>query len=341
MKTALIGCGAIAGNHLSALGKIPGVETVALCDLIPERAEAAKKKYAPGAAVFIDCKKMLDEARPDAVHIATPHHLHCEMACEALSRGIHVFLEKPVCITEEEIDRLTDAEEKSRATLTVCFQNRLNPATVAAAELIRRCGGVSCARASVTWNRGDDYYRADAWRGKKATEGGGVLINQAIHELDLLIGFCGKPISVSATTANHTHLGTIDVEDTAELLIAFESGATAFFTATTAFGCDAPNFNELYCKNGNRITIVGQEIYLDGETFPYEVPDGLSLPGKECWGTGHYRLIRRFYESLRNGAPNPVPLASAAVPLLTLLAAYRASGSGTTVPIKSERKNGK
>jgi len=86
MKTALIGCGAIAGNHLTAIGKIPGVEPVALCDAIPERAEAAKKKYAPTAAIYTDYKKMLDEARPDAVHIATPHYLHCEMACEALAR---------------------------------------------------------------------------------------------------------------------------------------------------------------------------------------------------------------------------------------------------------------
>ena len=333
MKTALIGCGAIAGNHLSAIGKLPGVETVALCDIVPERAEAAKLKYAPTAAVFTDYKKMLDEERPDAVHIATPHHLHCEMACEALARGIHVFLEKPICISEEEIDRLTDAEEKSPATVTVCFQNRFNPATAVAKKLLSEHGGVACARASVTWNRDDDYYRADAWRGKKATEGGGVLINQAIHELDLLIGFCGKPISVAATVANHAHRASIDVEDTAELLISFDSGATAFFTATTAFSCDAPNFDELYCKDGSRITLVGQEIYLDGTPFPYDVPDGLSLPGKECWGTGHYRLIRRFYEALERKAPNPVPLSSAAVPVRVLLAAYRASDSGTTVPI--------
>ena len=334
MKTALIGCGAIAGNHLTAIGKIPGVEPVALCDAIPERAEAAKKKYAPMAAIYTDYKKMLDEARPDAVHIATPHHLHCEMACEALARGIHVFLEKPVCISDEEIDRLTEAERNSPATLTVCFQNRFNPATAVAAELVRTYGGVASARASVTWNRDDDYYRADAWRGKKATEGGGVLINQAIHELDLLIGFCGRPVSVSTTTANHAHRASIEVEDTAELLIGFDTGATAFFTATTAFGCDAPNFDELYCRNGSRITLVGQEIYLDGKPFSYDVPDGLSLPGKECWGTGHLRLIRRFYDALLTGAPNPVPLSSAAVPVRVLLAAYRSSESGTTVQIK-------
>ena len=333
-RIALIGCGAIAGNHLSALVWLPDVGIVALCDPIRSRAEAARDRYAAKAAIYTDYRKMLDEISPDTVHIATPHYLHCEMACEALSRGINVLLEKPICISEEEIERLIAAEKASNGKVCVCFQNRFNPATLAVRELADACGGVRCARASVTWDRGDAYYLADEWRGKKATEGGGVLINQAIHELDLMIGFTGTPVSVSAKTANHAHAGTIDVEDSAELLIRFESGATAFFTATTAFGCDAPNFEELYCQNGRRITLIGQEIYLDGTPYPYDVPDGLSLPGKECWGAGHVRLIRRFYEALDAGTEMPVTLESAAVPLRVLLAAYRSSDRDVTVPLK-------
>jgi len=334
MKTALIGCGAISGNHLTAIQKIPGVEVVGLCDLIPERAEAARKTFAQTAKIYTDYRKMLDECAPDAVHIATPHHLHCEMACEALSRGIFVFLEKPVCISEEEIARLTDAEEKSAAKITVCLQNRFNPASLFVKELAEKNGGVSCARAFVTWDRDENYYRSDKWRGKRATEGGGVLINQAIHELDLLIRCCGNPIRVSATTANHAHEGVIDVEDAAELLIGFENGATVFFAATTAFGCDAPNFSELYCKNGRRITLSGQDVYLDGIPCSYDVDDGLSSPGKECWGTGHLRLIRLFYEAISSGAASPVPLASAALPLRVLLAAYRSSDRNGPVSIR-------
>ena len=338
MKTVLIGCGAISDNHLIALEKVPGVETVGLCDVVPDRAEEKRKKFAPGARVFTDYKKMLDETEPDAVHIATPHHLHFEMACEALARGISVFLEKPICISDEEIDRLLAAEKESAAKVCVCFQNRLNPSTVAVRQLVKESGGVASARASVTWNRDEKYYRSEDWRGKRQTEGGGVLINQAIHELDLLIGFCGNPVSVAATTANHRHEGVIDVEDTAELLVGFENGVTAFFTATTAFSCDAPNFLELFCRDGRRITLLGEEIYINGVPYPYDVPDKLSSPGKECWGAGHIRLIRRFYEALGKGDAMPIPLASAAVPVRVLLAAYRSSDRGAPVFIRKERK---
>lgn len=334
MKTALIGCGAIAGNHLTALSKLPDVTVAGLCDVIPERAETARAKYAPDARVYTDYRKMLDETEPDVVHILTPHHLHCEMACEALLRGIHVFLEKPVCISDDEIKRLTEAEASGKARLCVCFQNRFDPATLKVRELTEECGGVSCARATVTWLRDGKYYRSEPWRGKFATEGGGVLINQAIHELDLLIGFCGDPVEVSATTANHRHAGVIEVEDTAELIIGFDGGATAFFTATTAFGCDAPNFLELFCRNGRRITLLGEKIYLDGVPCPYDVPDKLSSPGKECWGAGHIRLIRRFYDALADGAEMPVSLASAALPVRVLLAAYRSSDRNAPVKIR-------
>ena len=334
MKTVLIGCGAIAGNHLTALSELPGVEIAGLCDVIPERAEAARAEFAPNAKVFTDYRKMLDEIKPDVVHIATPHHLHCEMACDALSRGIGVFLEKPVCITEDEIERLIQAETESAGKICVCFQNRFNPATLAVKELAEKCGGVSCARASVTWNRDAEYYLSSDWRGKADKEGGGVLINQAIHELDLLIGFCGDPVEVSAKTANHRHAGVIEVEDTAELLVSFDTGATAFFTATTAFGYDAPNFLELLCKNGRRVTLLGEKVYLDGVPYPYDVPDKLSSPGKECWGAGHIRLIRRFYDALASGSPTPVTLASASVPVRVLLAAYRSSDRNAPVKIR-------
>ena len=332
MTTALIGCGAISGNHLTAIRALPDVRIVALCDVIPERAEAARKKYAPDAAIYTDYRTMLDEKKPDAVHIATPHHLHAEMTCEALARGISVFLEKPVCVSEDEIARLTEAEKNSRGRVCVCFQNRLNRTALTAKKLAGEFGGVASARASVTWYRDAAYYRADPWRGKIATEGGGVLINQAIHELDLLIGYCGNPVSVSAKTANHRHGDVIEVEDTAELLIGFDSGATAFFTATTAFGCDAPNFDELFCRNGRRITLLGDALYVDG--VPYEVEgEKQASPGKECWGAGHVRLIRLFYEALASGAPMPVTLESAAVPLRVILAAYRSSDAGVPAEI--------
>ena len=326
MRVALVGCGAVSRNHLTALRDLPDVSVVGLCDLLPDRAEKRRDEFAPDAALYSDYVRMLDEIKPDVVHITTPHYLHCEMACAALARGINVFLEKPVCMKEEEIDRLLDAEKASDGKICVCFQNRFNGGTIAARSLVDEHGGAVAARASVTWKRTAEYYKSSGWRGSKKTEGGGVLINQSIHELDLLIGFLGKPKTVSATVANHHLRGVIEVEDTAELLIGFENGSTGFFAATTAFSLDAPNFLDLYCRDGRRVTLLGDQLLLDGVTVPYEDRFGAEIavaPGKQCWGTGHIRLIQLFYEALATGSPMPVTVESASDAVRVLLAAYR------------------
>ena len=234
-RIALIGCGSISANHLNGLASNDNVEIVALCDIIPERAEARAKEYSVDCKIYTDYYDLLEKEQLDAVHICTPHYLHAPMTIAALEKDINVFLEKPACINTEEIKQMIEAEKKSRGIVCVSFQNRLNPSTLLAKKLIEEDGGADFAYGAIFWHRNASYYTDSGWRGKKETEGGGVMINQAIHTIDLLCQFLGTPKEVCATVSNHHLKNVIDVEDSAEGIIYFENGKQASFYFTTDY----------------------------------------------------------------------------------------------------------
>lgn len=329
-RVALVGCGTICQNHLNALKENAATEIVALCDIRPERAEKARERFAPDAAVYTDFYSMIDREMPDSVHICTPHYLHCPMACYALGKNIHVFLEKPMAINEEEIQAILDAEQNSQAHITVCFQNRFNPSTVLAKQIADEDGGAIGAYGAIFWDRDEKYYTESGWRGKYATEGGGVMINQAIHTIDLLCFFLGKPKKVCATTANHHLKGVIEVEDTCEGVITFEGDRQANFYTTTAFRGSGSTEVFLLTKN-HKILIRSPYVYVDGEIASRGDPTPNYI-GKECYGNGHLYLINRFYEALSKGTPMPVTAESARHAIDILLAAYRSHDTDILLP---------
>lgn len=329
-RVALVGCGTISKNHLTALSELDNIRVVALCDTDRSRAENRRREFSLDCEIFSSYEEMLDGARPDAVHICTPHYLHCPMALAALARDIHVFLEKPMCMKEEEISLLLEAERKSRAKITVCFQNRTNPSTVEAMKIAEEDGGVLSAYAAVFWYRSAAYYTESGWRGRFATEGGGVMINQAIHCLDLLCLFLGRPLSVCATTANHHLKGVIEVEDACEGVIGFENGRQANFYATTAFpGGDSTEL--LLVTKHHKIEIRSPYLYLDGVQVCEESLTNCDYVGKECYGNGHRTLIRAFYRALADGTEMPVTPDSAKDAVRILLAAYRSHDKTVTL----------
>ncbi len=320
-NVALVGCGSIAPNHLGAISELENVKVVALCDLNTEKAADRANQYSLDVNIYDDFDKMLDCEELDAIHIATPHYLHAPMTIKALEKNINVFLEKPAAISEKELDDMIAAEEKSTASVCVCFQNRFNPSTIIAEKIANEDGGVRAAFGSVFWYRSAPYYTESGWRGAYKTEGGGVMINQAIHTIDLLCYYLGKPESVIATIANHHLKDTIEVEDSCEGIINFDNGKHANFYATTAF--DGKDSTILYLVTKNHtIQIQSPNVYLDGVKI-----DDASLVadfcGKECYGNGHKYLISKYYDSLSNGTQVPVPLKDATYALKVLLAAYR------------------
>jgi predicted dehydrogenase len=363
-RVGIAGCGAIAPLHVQALLALRQTELTGLAD--PDQAAAIRmqalwREGRPDTAsrepgCHVDLETMLAQEKPDVVHICTPHHTHVPLAVQALANGCHVLLEKPPAITLDDLSALSLAAGRSDRTIGVCFQNRYNPASQQAKHLLQsgKIGPVRAARAFVTWKRDASYYAQAAWRGRWATEGGGVMINQAIHTLDLLIWLAGKPTNVEGTIANRHLRQVIEVEDTAEMQMTLENGATALFYATTAYGADAPVFLELDCAD-YRLRLEGDSlILLDSSGIPLldtvlqsllaQEPAHLTLTascdtselnGKACWGQGHLRLIRAFYESLQPDARTfTVDLASGSEALRALLALY--TSDRTKAPVSLE-----
>jgi len=304
LRTALIGCGGISRVHVSALMEMADItKLVAIADVLPEKAQAVSEQT--GAAPYTDWEKMLDTEKPDVVHLCTPHYLHVPMAKKALAMGIHVLTEKPCAMTLAQLDELQQAQKNSTAQLGVCFQNRCNAASRCAKEWTetKKYGELLGARAVVTWMRGEEYFNSAEWRGTWAQEGGGVMINQAIHTMDLMQWCCGKIESISAQIANNSLQGTIEVEDTCSALLEFAGGKRGLFYATLAYNKSAPILLELMFEQGT-LRIEKDNLYLtdaNGGVQTISQDETAQKVGKGDWGNGHQLLIADFYDCIQTG----------------------------------------
>ena len=323
-RVGLIGLGAVSNNHIKSLLLDPRTRICALADVKEDRLYQKKQENDLDCALYTDYKEMIRNEALDSVHIMTPHYLHAPMAIYALEHGLDVFLEKPMGITREDLDAIRDAEQRTGHHVCVCFQNRFNRATTLAQELVAQDGGALSAFISVAWLRDEAYYTDSDWRGFYKTEGGGVMINQAIHTIDLACTFLGAPLSLKATVHNHHLQGIIEVEDTAEGLITFENGKSAIFFTTTAFA--GGDHTELILKTAKRtIELRSDMLYVDGALVPM-CEEEIPYFGKRCYGCGHKHLISLFYDALSTGGKMPVDTESAALAVRILLAAYQSNG---------------
>ena len=287
MRVAVIGPGTVSVVHLAAIDKL-GADLVGVCD-------AGR-----------DHRAFLDEVRPDVVHICTPHDRHVPIAVDALERGVHVLLEKPVAHTLAEADRLVAAAKDHPARkIGVCLQNRYNLTSQAARDLLRggELGAVRGASASVLWHRDAAYYQDRPWRGEKRRSGGGVLINQAIHTLDLLQWLLGDVTGVRGHAGRYGGIPGLDVEDTAHLVLDHAGGARSVFFATLTHVVDAPVTIEIVAERGTLLIRGDLTVtYADGRTEKVaELVPGTG--GRSYWGASHELLIADFYRSLAGPEP--------------------------------------
>lgn len=325
-RTAVIGCGAISGNHINAIiGS--GNKICALCDILPEHAQEKIEKFElDNVPIYTDYVELLEKEKPDSIHICTPHYLHAEMVIAALSRGIHVLCEKPLAINMEQLHAVLAAEEASTAQLGVCQQNRYEPRMLWLMDYIKE-HGVKSGLGIVSWKRDAKYYASGPWRGKILEEGGGVMINQALHTLDLLQHLCGMPTHVTAHTSNDYHKDCIEVEDTATAHFELPDGMMCHFYGTTAATADLPVQLQFVTMDKVRVIAGNDFVLLNGKPVEIEdTRDHANLVGKTVWGTGHAILIRDFYNCITEGRPFRVSGKEAAKVVRLILSMYQSNG---------------
>lgn len=306
-KAAVIGCGSISPMHLDALEALENIELVGVCDIRRERAEERAQQYHTRA--YTDYKELFAVEKPDAVHLCLPHDLHTAVAREAFQAGIHVLSEKPAGIHYDDVERTVEMAERLGLYYGVIFQNRFNVPARLVKERITdgKLGRVLSARTVLTWNRTDAYYASTDWKGTWEREGGGVIINQSIHILDLANWFIDSTITdVVCSLHNRLH-PSIKVEDTAEGLVTYENGARLVFFATNNYAVDEQVEIRLQCENGSvKMTYDAIDItYCDGTAeHAQNAPKQFKYTGaKRCWGMQHVLQIEQFYRALSGEEP--------------------------------------
>ncbi len=339
VKCGIIGCGVIAPTHLAGYKQIPGAQVAAFCDLVEEKAGKLAEEF-PGAAVYTDYKEMLANKDIDAVSICTDHASHAEIVCEALKAGKHLICEKVPARTGEDAQRMYQAEkENPHIAASGIFQHRFNPVNIALREIIRsgKLGKLLTVNLNFACLRTGEYYSKDAWRGTVDGEGGGVLINQAIHFLDQLRFLFGNVRQVSALSANLTHQGVIEVEDTVAFTAQFDSGLFVTVNAT----------NSASALWRSALTICGTEVQLE---FIDEKLSHLSgndaenvnsirmtlenagneekVHGKSYYGTGHTAQLADFISAIEEKRAPEVSLADALDSAALVHAVYESCASG-------------
>lgn len=289
-KVCIVGFGVIAPVHIAAIDKCESALLYGICDIDAGKKFECENKY--GVKFYTDFDNMITDKSIDAIHICTPHYLHFEMIEKALEAGKKIVCEKPAVITNRELLSL----KKSRGINDVCFimQNRRNECIERLKEIISSgiLGKIEGIKGILTWNRTADYYALSPWRGKIATEGGGVLINQSIHLLDLMVYLIGNIESVRAVMTNFSLDEYIEVEDTISAYLKFDNNITGMFFATNANKADDDFQLEMYFEKGNARYIFGK-LFINGE----EVCENRKFTiGKKYWGNSHEKIICDFYD---------------------------------------------
>jgi len=307
LKVAIIGCGNIFPMHAQSIKVVENAKLVAVCDIKVERAKQKGEQY--DCNYYTDYKEMFSKEDIDVVHICLPHFLHAEVAIYAAKQGINIFTEKPMAIKLSDAEEMIKTAKDNKVILGVIFQNRYNPGS----QLIKKTlesgelGKILSGKLEVTWNRSDEYYSHSDWKGTWDKEGGGVIIDQAIHTMDLMRWFVDSDIEyIDANISNRAHK-IIQVEDSAEGVIKYKNGVVTAFHAINYYTYDAPVKIELHCEKG-MVNMVGdradirfndgRELIADNnpeDTFDY------GNGAKGYWGTSHTKQIKNYYASISAG----------------------------------------
>jgi len=353
LRVGIVGCGNIADNHVAAYRSIPGVEVIAVCDVDLARARSfAAERAIPAAAGSVADLVALGI---DALSVCTPHPTHEAVVVEAAAAGVHILCEKPISTSAAAAERMIAAASDGGVTLAVVFQRRFWPGAqrLRAAIDSGLIGTPMLGHCRVLLHRGRDYYDSAPWRGTWDADGGGVLMTQAIHYIDLLQWFMGEPVEVYGSAGAFVLGDAIEVEDTAAAVITFASGAVATLSATVAATPNLGTELTVTGTTGATVTIGEYPEGSDADTEIWAVPgqeevrsvlaEGGFRPDKSVAEVNaslqhlHRRQIEDFVDAVRTGHEPAVTGAQALRSLQIVEAVYASARTGRPVRLREGR----
>jgi predicted dehydrogenase len=346
----IVGCGMIARFHVRALNDIPGTRVAALFDQVPASAQKlqkeVKEQWNIEYDVAADLNALVARKDVDIVIVTTPSGNHMEPSVAAANAGKHVVVEKPMEITLQRCDAIINACEKNKVKLCTIFPSRFGDANVELKKAITagRFGKLTLGETACKWWREQSYYDQGGWRGTWALDGGGSLMNQAIHNVDLLLWMMGDVTHIMGFTAMLAHQ-RIEVEDTAVAALRFKSGALGFIQATTSVWPGYPKTIAVHGDQGS--AVIEQEDLLRWE-FKNASPDddairarfsqkvgasgGSSNPAAISH-VGHARQLEDFIQAIRTGKAPLVDGREGRKAVEVILGVYESNKTGKLVAI--------
>lgn len=361
LRAAIVGCGKVAPTHALAWQRLPGVDLVGVCSHHQPRAAALAAQL--GVSAWTDLGEMLRQQRVDVLSVCTPHPAHVEAIEIAAAAGVHVICEKPLAIDLELCDRALAVTAAAGVTLGVVSQRRFYEPVRRVREAIDsgRIGRPILAQTTVLGFRDEAYYRADPWRGTWAGEGGGVMVSQCTHQIDVLLWLLGPVDELYGYWENFTH-PTIEVEDTAVAVIRFRSGAVATLALSNSVN---PGLYGRIHIHGSTGASIGVQLE-SGSPFIAGVTEKADPPFNDLWTIQgeadrlegwraedaqrpwdlmthyHERQLADFLDAARNGRPPLVTGADgrAVVELFSAIYDSRRRRAPVTFPLPSSTRRG-
>ncbi len=343
MKYALIGCGRIATNHITAAVNNE-LEIAAVCDIVPEKMEELLAKHEletdSKIARFTDCKEMLTAAKPDFVSIATESGKHAEIALYCIDNGIHVIIEKPMAMSMKDADEIVRRSKEKNVKVAACHQNRFNVAVQKMRQAVEggRFGKLSHGSIHVRWNRNHGYYDQAKWRGTWAQDGG-ALMNQCIHGIDLFRWMLGGEVdTIYAQTRQQFH-DYLECEDLGMAVVTFKNGAIGTIEGTT--NVYPQNLEEtLYLfgetgtvKLGGKSTNNIDVWDFADETEADQANKGLEEATSNVYGNGHTSLFADMMEAIEKDRAPYVDAEAGRNAVEMILAIYKSAATGQPVKL--------
>lgn len=343
---AIVGCGMIARFHARAIAEVPGAKLTALVGRKKESAQKMAEELNLDVGLHTDLAEVLARKDVDVVVITTPSGAHMEPAVAAAIAGKHVVVEKPLEITLERCDRIIQACEQNKVQLCTIFPSRFGDANVALHDAVGagRFGRLTLGETTCKWWRPQSYYDEGGWKGTQALDGGGALMNQAIHNVDLLLWMMGPVTHIAGFTAMLAHQ-RIEVEDTAVASLRFENGALGVIQATTSVW---PGLPKTIAIHGDKGSVVVEQDDLLRWTFDPEGPDDDKIRQKFAVKTGasggssnpaaishvgHTRQLTDFVQAIRAGRPPLVDGREGRRAVEVILGIYKSTQSGQVVEL--------